>query len=822
MRVAGSICVFAVLAWQTAAAAPPSVAGRVVDENGVAVAGARVEVSSGSTIVTATSDSAGNFNLEVSSPAEYQIRAERLGFFIYSGKSVAFQEGPNHLTITLNHLQELTESVDVNYSPPVIDTQEPDERKQLNAVEIMAVPYPASQDMRSALPLMPGVVQDASGNLHFNGGATDQTNVTMNGFNISDPYTGRLDARVSIEAVRSLDLETARYSAEKSRGSASSLDIKTAMGDDHWRFSGTNFIPGATSQNGFQINKWTPRIDTSGPLVKGRAWFHNAFDTFYDLNIISGLPRGQNESRSVTASNLTRFQVNVTPANILTGSLLINYADDNRHGLSFLNPIETTVNNRNHLYVSTVRDQHYFGGGALIEVGFSATRGLVRQSPMGDQIFQILPFGQRGNYFEDVTRHFNRQQWLGNAFLPQLHWAGTHQFKAGVDLERTSFDRLVSRHPYEVLRNDMSVARLVTFVGNGQQGRENFEAAQYVQDRWTPREGLMIEAGLRAEWDEIVRDVLWSPRFSIAYAPGWLRETKLAAGFGVFHDSLTLSTLTQNQDQASLSTFYLPGGVMRGPVETAFLINDHALSAPRYRTLSFSAERKLPFDFYGKASFMHKVGSGGFTFVNELEAFGGLYPGGLYQLRNWRHDRYDAAEFTVRRTFGGRFEWVAGYTRSKARSDAVVEFSVDNPIFAPQGPGPFAWDTPNRFMTWGWAPLPKGALPHFMQSIIGETDVVYLLEYRTGFPFSVVNEEDYLVGPPNSRRFPNYFNINLALERKFRFMHYLWAWRFGFNNLTNNGNPNVVNNNIDSPMFLTYGRGQVRAFAVRLRFLGKK
>jgi len=822
MRAAGSICVFAVLAWQAAAAAPPSVAGRVVDENGVAVTGARIEFTSGAGTVTATSDSAGNFSLDVPSRGEYQIQAKDLGFFIYYGKSVAVQEGPNHLTITLNHLQELTESVEVKYSPPVIDTQEPDERKQLNEVEILAVPYPASQDMRSALPLMQGVVQDANGNLHFNGGATDQTNVTLNGFNISDPYTGRLDARVSIEAVRSLDLETARYSAEKSRGSASSLDIKTAMGDDHWRFSGTNFIPGITSQNGFQINKWTPRIDTSGPLLKGRAWFHNAFDTFYDLNIISGLPRGQNESRSLTTSNLSRFQVNVTPANILTGSLLVNYGDDNRHGLSFLNPIETTVNNRNHLYVSTVRDQHYFGSGALIEVGFSATQGLVRQSPQGGEIFQILPFGQRGNYFEDATRHFNRQQWLGNAFLPQLHWAGAHQFKAGVDVERSSFDRLVSRHPYEVLRNDMSVARLVTFVGNGGQARENFEAAQYVQDRWTPREGVMIEAGLRAEWDEIVRDVLWSPRFSIAYAPSWLRETKLAAGFGVFHDALTLSTLTQNQDQASLSTFFLPGGGVRGPVETAFLINDHALSAPRYRTVSFSVERKLPFDFYGKASIMHKVGSGGFTFVNELEAFGGIYPGGLYQLRNWRHDRYDAAEFTVRRTFGGRFEWVAGYTRSKARSDSVVDFSVDNPVFAPQGPGPFAWDTPNRFMTWGWAPLPKGVLPHFLQTIIGETDVVYLMEYRTGFPFSVVNEEDYLVGAPNSRRFPNYFNINLALERKFRFMHYLWAWRFGFNNLTNNGNPNVVNNNIDSPMFLTYGRGQVRAFAVRLRFLGKK
>src|SRR5207249_1660448 len=103
MRVAGSICVYAVLAWQAAAAAPPaSVAGRVVDENGVAVAGARVEVSSGATTVTANSDSAGNFNLEVPSPGEYEIRAECLGFFVYSGKSVAFQEGLNRLTITLN------------------------------------------------------------------------------------------------------------------------------------------------------------------------------------------------------------------------------------------------------------------------------------------------------------------------------------------------------------------------------------------------------------------------------------------------------------------------------------------------------------------------------------------------------------------------------------------------------------------------------------------------------------------------------------------------------------------------------------------------
>ncbi len=109
-----------------------------------------------------------------------------------------------------------------------------------------------------------------------------------------------------------------------------------------------------------------------------------------------------------------------------------------------------------------------------------------------------------------------------------------------------------------------------------------------------------------------------------------------------------------------------------------------------------------------------------------------------------------------------------------------------------------------------------------LRFLVGETDVLYLVEYRTGFPFSIINEDGFLVGTPNSRRLPSYFDINLHFERKFRFLHYLWAWRFGFNNITNNGNPNVVNNNIDSPAYLTYGRGQLRAFAVRLRFLGKK
>ena len=85
-----------------------------------------------------------------------------------------------------------------------------------------------------------------------------------------------------------------------------------------------------------------------------------------------------------------------------------------------------------------------------------------------------------------------------------------------------------------------------------------------------------------------------------------------------------------------------------------------------------------------------------------------------------------------------------------------------------------------------------------------------------------VDEEGFLVGRPNSARFPDYFNVNLHFERRFRALHYLWAWRFGYNNLTGNLNANVVNNVQGTPQFLRYGRGQARAFSVRLRMLGRR
>src|SRR5262249_37749565 len=155
------------------------------------------------------------------------------------------------------------------------------------------------------------------------------------------------------------------------RGSAGVLDLKTKMGDDRMRFGATNFVPGFSTGGGLHLSKWSPQLEFSGPIAKGRAWFHEGLDNFFSDDYVSGLPGGQNHTTGLTPNSLSRFQVNLPPPNILPGSFLENPANVNRNGLSFLTPAETSVNDHQMLYMSSIRDQVYFGAGSVLDIGFA-------------------------------------------------------------------------------------------------------------------------------------------------------------------------------------------------------------------------------------------------------------------------------------------------------------------------------------------------------------------------------------------------------------------------------------------------------------------
>jgi hypothetical protein len=116
---------------------------------------------------------------------------------------------------------------------------------------------------------------------------------------------------------------------------------------------------------------------------------------------------------------------------------------------------------------------------------------------------------------------------------------------------------------------------------------------------------------------------------------------------------------------------------------------------------------------------------------------------------------------------------------------------------------------PNRFVSNGWFPLVK------------KFTFSWFMELRDGTPFSVINQNQELVGTPNRLRLPIYFSLNPHIEREVEMGRYRWALRVGINNITGHENFTLVNNNMASRHFLEYGGGTRRSFTFRVRYLGR-
>ncbi len=226
------------------------------------------------------SDDAGRYEFTNLASGLHHLRVEKDGFYAVSDDQVRVGESES-VEVTLNHQQEYVERVNVTYSPPAIDPAKTVASENLGSREIVNLPYTVTRDIRYALPLLPGVLQDAFGQVHVNGSSTRQVFDRLDGFNITDPVDGFFNVRVSVNALRSVDVQGSRYPVEYGKGSGGILSLTTGMGDDRFRFTGTDFVPSLQSRKGIHINAWTPRGMVTGPIRKGKAWFLDALEGEY-------------------------------------------------------------------------------------------------------------------------------------------------------------------------------------------------------------------------------------------------------------------------------------------------------------------------------------------------------------------------------------------------------------------------------------------------------------------------------------------------------------------------------------------------------------
>ena len=826
---------FVLVSTAIAQSVPATVA--VVDENGVAVPAARVSVQFQSepaihcqTIFT------GRCQFPSLASGQYRLHVEKEGYYALDEPEVEITPGAT-VEVTLNHQQEVREIVDVHESTPAIDPTQVSSRETLTGLDVINIVFPGTHDFRNALNFIPGVVQDQYGQPHVAGAQTYQTETLLDGFNVTQPANGLLLIRVSTDAFRSIQVEPSREPAEAGKGSAGLLMLNTGIGDDHFRFWATDFVPSFINRHGWRFDQFLPRFTFSGPIVKGKIWFYNAFDGEYDNTIYTELPRGADNDLLLRIGNLTKLQANVTNRNILTTSFLINELHDRYAFLSPQSPQLANPKDFEHAYVASIKDQHYFANGQLLETGFAFDQYNSRYIPYGSLPYFVNTNTTGGNYYLTQQTTATRWQGIANLYLPPRQWHGRHDFKVGADIDRIDYDAQFFRRPISFLHasdtltspdlcftapqdKNFPCTRYSAFTLAPLHEQYNSEVSAYAEDRWSVTNRFLVEPGIRLDWDSLIHRSDIAPRLAGTYVLDNSGNTKLSAGIGLIYESTPIFLIARPYAGSRQDTFFFtdptcatPTGCVTttGPFTTTFTANTNALQSPRFVNWSIALEKKLPGAIYAKAEYFQRLGSRGFVYDARNAS-----TSGDFVLQNTRDDHYNSFQITLRHNFREAYMLMGSYTRSKATSNEALDFNVDSNILSAQQPGPYPWDAPNRLLSWGYVPF-------FTLPIIHQLELAYSLEARTGFPFNEFTDQQQLIGKPGEHRFPDYLSLNLQLEKRFHFFGYYLALRGGFDNITGRCNPFVVNGVIDATHPQpTFSACQGRAFTSRIRFLGKK
>jgi len=786
---------------------------RVTDENGLPVAAAQVtlEVSGGLTL-SAVTDDAGYFSIPNLSPGEYAVRIEKRDYFLLAEQKIDLRPDSGEFSFTLNHVQEVHETVDVTAPENTIDPTTTQSTASLTNKEIIDIPVASSHDLLQSLVAMPQVLRDASDQLHIAGANNTEVQYLLDGVEIGDPASNGLTSRMIVDAVRNAAIQTGRFGVEYAHPGGAILNYDTREGDHRWRFNATDFIPGINVQEGVQLGNFYPRVTFSGPIQKDRLWFSESFDVLHTLAVEKGLPAGApNEVRTWDGDSWSRLLWKMSSNNSLHLGFLANVGNTQNFGLDALHPQSVTTNTSGRELFGTVKEQSYFEK-TLFEIGVGIEDSLNNFTPQGAAPYVILVNGAEGNYFEKQNQDARRYQLFGDAIRGSVQWFGTHTLSAGVNLSGVELTQSSTRGEIQALRADLTLDRLTTFTGGADFHVANTLAGGFLEDSWSPDTHIVAQFGVRADWDRLFQAALVEPRVAVNFLPFKDNRAKFSIGWGRYDIPLNLSSIGQAYDQQQVDILYDPTGKIpvAGPATSAFVLPTGGLPS-----------LQQPYFDIASAGWHQRIGENTLVGVELLArdqhhglVYETLTPGQIgsdFLLQTSRRDRYRSVTVTARHTFSNAAELFGSYTRSRASSDQILQPMLGALYFAPQQAGPLSWDAPNRVLAWGSIPTPIWGILF-----------TFLIDYHTGIPYSTINQQQFLIGQANSLRFPDYASLTVGFEKKFTFHDRIFAVRLTVVNVFNRQNPDVVVNNIDAPNYGTFSGGQGRAFTARLRFVGRK
>lgn len=673
------------------------------------------------------------------------------------------------------------------------------------------------QKFQDALPLLPGVVRGPDGNLNIKGTRPSQSGILVSSLNVTDPVTGAPAIELPLEAVDTVQVHSNPYSSEYGKFTGAVTTIETRSGSNDWRYLVTGTLPRPRWRDGkiFGIGAATPRIAVGGPIKKDKLFFFQSLEYRFVRTNVESLERLNEQQRDIqreSFDSFSRLDYVVNENNRLTGSFSIFPQKSDFFNLNTFNPADTTANFHQRGWFLALNEQATFKSGALLQSSFSVKQFDGDIFGNSAAPYQITPDRNFGGWFDRQHRESRRYELLEvYHFRPQT-WRGSHAFKTGLNFSHTSFEGTDRSTPVSILRADGSRYQLIEFIGPGVLARTQNEFSAFVQDKWQLNRRLVLDLGLRYDRDQIGKENNFAPRVGFVIAPTDSDRTIIRGGIGLFYDKIPLNVGSFEQYQ--------------NQVVTTFAINNlPVVDGPRVFQNTAPDDPKNPYSLAWNLQVDHQVSprlllrlgyeerSTRRDFVLEPVINAATPNQGLLLLQNNGRSRYRELQAVARFRFQENRNIYLSYVRSQARGN-LNDFNTyfgnqKHPVIRPDEYAKQPFDVPHRLLFWGEFGLPF--------------DIVAtpVLDWHSGFPFSLLNEQQDFVSPRNEGgRFPQLVTLDLLIMKgltiPFRGKKYKGRAGFTVFNITNHWNPRDVQNNLASPQFGTFFNSPDRS--VRLKF----
>ncbi len=746
---------------------------------------------------TTSTDETGRFSLPGLSVDNCSVTAAAPGFQGQT-KTVELKKGAVlELDFQLN-VATVEEKITVSGTTQAIETTETSPKEEIQSSTLQHAPL-ANEQFTDTIPLLPGVVRGPDGLLNIKGARASQSGLLVNSANVTDPVTGEYGFNLPIDVVQNVQVLANPYDAEYGKFTGAVTSVQTRSGGDSFKFTLQNIFPRTRKRAGDirGIEAATPRLTLSGPIRKNKAYFLQSFEYRFVRTRVPGLRHLDEALRSDTTlesfDSHSQVDLELTATDHLSVSFSLFPQKLGFVNLNTFNPQEVTPNFRQRGFLLGMVERKVFSNQSLLESFFSIKDFDVDVFPASSFSSPMIlrPEENAGSFFNRQDRESRRYEWQEVYHFRSLQAHGQHLLRAGVSISHNSFEGIHASNSVRVERGDGTLSERIDFLGPTAVSRSSTETTLFVQDKWTPNPRLTFDFGARFDRDTLGDNNNFAPRFGFSIALTADNRTLLRGGVGRFFDKIPLNAGAFEQLQFQRVTRFAADGFtpVSVPLDFRHMLQGGHLDNPRSVAWNLELDREVARNFVLRLGYQQRQ-SRRDLLLDPVES-----PQPALLLSNTGRSLYREYQVTARYQFREKNQLVVSYVRSRTTGD-LNDFNqffgnVENPIIRPNERSLQPFDAPNRFLTWADITFPY--------DIIASP----VLEIRSGFPFSRVDENRDFVGARNrAGRFPAFASLDLQVTKGFKipFPGKKLKARAGVRifNLLDHFNPRDIQNNVDS------------------------